>query len=151
MSPPPPPTEDADRTAEKALDRVKILRVFDFVGVMEAVNELSEELRAEASNVGSERLKVSEEMPQIRPTEQSKPRTEVADSEEEEDEDMLFDSPSPAAEVDASVKPPEVRTSSSLEKIGMIVIDNISQVINPILKSNYVRGNILPTSTDEHN
>jgi len=139
MSPPPPPVEDAEKTAEKALERVKILRVFDFVGVVEAVNELSEELRAVPKERYGE-LEVLERLPLPKRVEPIKPRTEVADSDGEEDEDMLFESPSPAAEEETPINPIESLPSQSLEMIGMIIIDNISQVVNPILKTNYVRG-----------
>lgn len=139
MSPPPRPTEDAEKTAEKALERVKILRVFDFVGVVEAVGELSEELR-EDHPAGKD--KNQETQSRTRPSPQRKPRTEIADSDEEEDdseEDMLFVSPKPTTK-------PSSPPSDPLEKIGMIIIDNITQPLTPILKANYARTQSLLTT-----
>lgn len=145
MLPPPPPTENAEKTSEKALERVKILRVFDFVGVVEAVNELSEELRHEVFDGGTEGIRETERQPQSRPAEQHKTRTEIADSDDEDEEDMLFDSPSTAIDKSPIQAVPDLPShpsnrAHSPEKIGMIVIDNITQVVNPILKVNYVRG-----------
>jgi hypothetical protein len=145
MPPPPPPNEDAEKLAEKALERVKILRVFDFVGVMEAVDELSEELRSKTSEAGSGGFGVAEKLPQSKaPRPESEPRTEVADSDEEDEEDMLFETPSPVTGEPEDVQQPKAAHSTPIEKIGMIVVDNISQVANPILKINYVRGNHAP-------
>jgi hypothetical protein len=138
MSPPPPPTEDAEKTAEKALERVKILRVFDFVGVVEAVDELSDALRVDSKEASGESKGIEEVSPP-KLVELAKPRTEVADS-DEDDEDMLFESPPAAVEEETLANPPSSLPSQTLEKIGMIIIDNISQVVNPILKTNYVRG-----------
>lgn len=140
MSPPPLPTENAEKTAEKALERVKILRVFDFVGVVEAVNELNGELQAEATKGGPEEIKVAKKLP---PPELPKRRIEIADSDEEEDDAMLFDSPPLVTDGQASVKPPETLPLEALEKVGMILVDNISQVVNLMLKTNYVRGSSL--------
>jgi hypothetical protein len=139
MSPPLPPAEDYEKTAEKALERVKILRAFDFVGVVEAVDELSEELRSISKGEYGE-MKETEKVPPPKRVEPAKPRTEVADSDEEEDEDMLFESPPAAVEEETLANPPSSLPSQILENIGMIIIDNISQVVNPILKTNYVRG-----------
>ncbi|TID24309.1 Alpha-glucosidase [Venturia nashicola] len=140
MSPPPPPTETADIMAERALERLKILRVFDFVGVVEAVGELSEELRCDdptESDVNKETRPNFKSSPH-------KPRTEIADSDEEDDseEDMLFTTPLPTTKTTSTSHPPSI----PLEKIGMIIIDNVTQPLAPILKTNYTRAQSLLTT-----
>ncbi|QDS73877.1 hypothetical protein FKW77_006976 [Venturia effusa] len=141
MSPPPPPTGDAEKTAEEALERVKILRVFDFVGVVEAIGELSDELKPGSS---TEKDEPKDRHIRSKPSPPRKPRTEIADSEEDEDEEdsqeeaMLFTShPHPP-----SPQPP----SQPLKKTGMIIIDNITQPLTPILKTNYPRAQSLLTT-----
>jgi hypothetical protein len=116
--------------AEKTLERVKIMRVFDFVGVAEAVKELKNELCS----------KPADPKPQGDSSTKDQ-RKEVADSEDEEDEEMLFDSPEPVrAATGEDVKGIEPLPLDGAEKIGMIIIDNITQVVNPLLKNNYVQG-----------
>ncbi|RDI84779.1 Alpha-glucosidase [Venturia inaequalis] len=142
MSPPPPPTEDAEKTAEKALERVKILRVFDFVGVVEAVGELSEELQDVRPTEEN-----TETQPKSKPPPQRNQRTQIADSDEEEEEDseedMLFASPLP---VPKPTSPPPQPPPNTLDRIGMIIIDNITQPLHPILKINYTRAQSLLTT-----
>lgn len=134
------------------------MRVFDFVGVMEAVGEIRETLVAPCStaiskdqqNLSSEAsLKEKRiEKEQI----QEVIRKEVADSEDEaeEDEEMLFDAP------DAVASPPQSsleehsrgakgydefpEAKMSEEMVGMIIIDNFSQVLSPIIKRDFVQG-----------
>lgn len=145
MSPPPPLTEDAEKSAENALERVKILRVFDFVGVLEAVGELSEELRDEILNGKGKEQEVREKQLQRKQTPQHKTRTEIADSDEEDEEkeDMLFASPRLANEDEPTLQP---SSSHQLEKPGMIIIDNITQPLNLILKPSYTRAQSLITT-----
>jgi len=133
---PPPPIEDAEKKADQVLDRVRILRVFDFVGVVEAVNELTEELEAYSTEAV---LQLPSEVLQSKNLPDPEQRREIADSDEDE-EDMLFDAPSPVRDRTHSEKQADDLLSQSREKIGMIIVDNISQVVNPILKTNYVRG-----------
>ncbi|KAF1935688.1 hypothetical protein EJ02DRAFT_471004, partial [Clathrospora elynae] len=80
--------------AAKVLDRVKIMRVFDFVGVTEAVGEIRDELEGQrAVNHEKEEWKESVVVEQGWPATPLPPRrTVVADSEDEdEDDEMLFD------------------------------------------------------------
>ncbi|KAL5441862.1 hypothetical protein PMIN06_009213 [Paraphaeosphaeria minitans] len=100
----------AEDVAAKALDRVKIMRAFDLVGVMEAVGEVRDELEGQnlqGGNEGGCEVSVSEarvEMPveDVQRRRDAEPerekdmpkRTFVADSDEEEE--LLFDD-NPAA------------------------------------------------------
>lgn len=120
----------------KILERVRIMRVFDFDGVVEAIGEVKEELE--------EVIQESARSPSPRPTlspAKSKAREEIADSEEEDDglgpeeKDMLYG--------DAS-KPKAAENEGG--KISMVVIDNITNVLNPLLKSNYVQAHAFLTT-----
>jgi hypothetical protein len=84
---------------EGVLRRVKIVRVFDFVGVDEAIAELQAALSGKRKRRRGRRR-----------------GGEVLDSEDEEDE----------KEVEGWVE--------------MVLVDNLTSVVNPLLKSNYVQG-----------
>ncbi|KAI8936600.1 hypothetical protein NX059_007001 [Plenodomus lindquistii] len=108
------------------LDRVKIMRVFDFVGVKEAVDEVRDGLegrKVAVSKVETQDEKKPEETPEethgkmedtveVTEPETTKTlpkRTVVADSEDEdedEDEDMLFDAQDAPVTAGAAPKPP---------------------------------------------
>jgi hypothetical protein len=124
--------EDVETTAGKALERVKIMRVFDFVGVSEAVNELRAGLESPLSQQGS-----LVETPRARPA-----RHEIPDSEDEDDDDdddMLLDweltQHDQETEKNSRASPDNID-----EKLGLLFIDNIAHAVNPLLKSNYVQG-----------
>jgi hypothetical protein len=141
--------------AAKVLDRVKIMRVFDFVGVREAVGEIREELEGrKASRRQEEKARdepVVEEEPLV-PEEPSLPkRTVVADSEDEdEDEEMLFDTSTPSAapapavqhppQPETNTTPQEAEPEATPSKTKFILIDNLAQVLNPLLKKDYIQG-----------
>jgi hypothetical protein len=121
-------TEDVESTAENALERVKIMRVFDFVGMSEAVNEVRADLEASKSH----------EDTLVEPQPVEPIRQEIPDS-EDEDDDMLLDwePTQQPKEGDAILKPP---SNESDDKMGLLLIDNIYHVVNPLLKGNYVQG-----------
>jgi len=131
------------------------MRVFDFDGVVEAIGEVREELeKVVREPTGSPCLH-----PALSP-EKRRPREEVADSEDEdggldnEEEDMLYGGVS-KPEVPHTAPGtfrPGIEDSESKEvaeneggKISTIVIDNLTQVLNPLLKSNYVQGPHIPS------
>jgi hypothetical protein len=121
--------------ADAALDRVRIMRVFDFVGVSEAVNELRAELQPPPAIVLDQEQE--QEAHQIRGT--------IPDSEDEDDE-MLFD-------VEQAESPPKLRDKvvertpdESAPRLGLLLINNIAHVVNPLLKSNYAQGQALLTT-----
>ncbi|KAH7382222.1 hypothetical protein BKA66DRAFT_570517 [Pyrenochaeta sp. MPI-SDFR-AT-0127] len=160
-----------DDVAARVLDRVKIMRVFDFVGVSEAVSEIRDVLEG--------RIAVEAKQESI-PTEAEKPpaveipprRTFVADSEDEEDDEMLFDSeatvpepepepecaPAPALEEPRLELPQKTTSEHHLEeqgpghgkegsgKVKFILIDNLAQVLNPLLKRDYIQANALAST-----
>lgn len=163
-------TEDL---AAKVLDRVKIMRVFDFVGVGEAVGEIRD---------GIEGKKVADLIPGTEEKEEDArkekagkdelpiekvptKRTYVADSEDEEDdEEMLFDSEAAiiaAAQPVQDAEPAQAQYPEPMEtpetthveaergQIKFILIDNLAQVFNPLLKKDYIQGTFpcIPVST----
>jgi hypothetical protein len=160
--------------AAKILDRVKIMRVFDLVGVMEAISEIREELEAgrsmavpaSAPKTCPKRV-VEEEGPSIAlPDEPKKiPRSTIADSEDEDDEEMLFDEPvsepsqteaearaaqalGPSTEPEPTVELSEDdnEEASPESKISVILIDNLAHVLSPPLKRDYLQANTLASA-----
>ena len=149
------PTEDL---AAKVLDRVKIMRVFDFVGVREAIGEIRdgiEKKKAVERAPGTEEKKAT--LPSEEPAQEEAPvgkvpvkRTYVADSEDEEDdEEMLFDSDVTENTAAQPVQNPEPARIEAPENIDaeivpgptkIVLIDNLAQVLNPLLKKDYIQG-----------
>lgn len=144
------------------LDRVKIMRVFDFVGMVEAVSEVREKLESQRDHLDKQprppQVMADVQQQQQQPQQDSAPklqriRSTIPDSEDEEDEDdvMLFDEvDGPLEEETRHEKPPELsgipqenrdsKTTAEDVRIGMIVIDNITHVVGPMMKTNYVQG-----------
>jgi hypothetical protein len=83
------------------------MRVFDFEGVVEGLNELIDELEGK----------------QI-------PKNTIRDSQEEEEEVMLLE------EAENSKKEKKEECQSA----GMVLINNLSQVLGLLLKDNYAKG-----------
>ena len=151
-------TEDV---AAKILDRVKIMRVFDFVGVKEAV----EEIRVEIEGRRSGEVTTGEEEKSEKRDEQPKAkRTFVADSEDEEDEEeMLFEAEAATttAPTAPTVQVPNASSEAERQAPGLaipqcapeatcadgtqsnlkfILIDNLTQVLTPLLKKDTIQG-----------
>lgn len=116
--------------ALKVLDRLKISKVFDFVGLTEAVDEVRDTLEAKP-------VPPDGEDDASRP-----PKATIADSEDEEDE-MLegSDRECKAREAESEQKPADLRPPARL-----LIIDNITHVTAPIIKSNYPQGQALLTA-----
>ncbi|TIA09451.1 hypothetical protein D6C80_08617 [Aureobasidium pullulans] len=93
------------KLATSTLDRVKIMRVFDFEGVVEGLSELIDDL--EGRNV---------------------PKNTIGDSQEEAEDEML--------DVGSEEKVEEEKK----EQAGMVLINNLSQVLGLLLKNNYAQG-----------
>jgi hypothetical protein len=157
------PEATIEDLAARLLDRVKIMRVFDFVGVREAVGEISDGIEkkksVEPAPTTEENTKTPPAAEAVRnesPIEK-KPtkRTYVADSEDEEDdEEMLFDSDvtantavQPVQEPDPmKIEAPET-TQAEAGHIKILLIDNLAQVLNPLLKKDLIQGILRPFLT----
>ncbi|KAH9839667.1 hypothetical protein Tdes44962_MAKER08010 [Teratosphaeria destructans] len=117
----------------KALDRLKIMKVFDFTGMTEAVSEVRDELED-----GRRR-------PQARtdaaPSVQLSPKGTISDSEGEEEETLEIETP-PQASARLATEHELTRARST-----MLVINSISQLTIPLLKSNHSQAQSLLTST----
>lgn len=149
------PTDlSVEELAAKILDRVKIMRVFDLVGVMEAIGEIRQELEGRSRKPQSqEKTEENSRDTEVQEKPKSVQKTVIADSEDEEDDDMLFDSPksitkqssaAPVADTatlpDAEPKPPEKARAETEGKISFVLIDNLAHVISPLLKKDYIQG-----------
>jgi hypothetical protein len=150
--------EEREGVAVEMLGRVRMMRVFDFVGVKEAIGEVREELEgrgglADGDGVERDGVEVSEKMVVDEEPAPPPKRTEVADSEDEdegveaEDEEMLFDVPVPDEPASTSAPLPSVATPqrNSPEKqtapnLKLILIDNLAHVLTPLLKKDSIQG-----------
>lgn len=127
--------------AGQILGRVKIMRVFDVDGMLEGIAEMKEDLervleeRSEGGRGGEEAVPV----PGIKST--------IADSQGDEEE-MLDDSAPVAAGSDAAPRA-EQEDLDLEERCHMLVIDNLSQVISPMIKTDYVQGMVHIFDCDE--
>ncbi|PPJ60008.1 hypothetical protein CBER1_02646 [Cercospora berteroae] len=111
--------------AIEALKRLKISKVFDRIGMMEAVAELGDELGGEKQ--------------QQQPAEMSKLRKSTIEDSEDED-DILDESP---------VKTATARPNTPARSTGpnrLLIVDSISHVMTPIIKNDYTQGQALLTS-----
>ena len=151
--------ESAEHVAAKALDRIKIMRVFDFVGIEEAVSELRDELeghmmgseanRSQQDKRTEERSVTSEET-EIKKEEPLPPRrTEVADSEDEDEEEMLFDTEAPASTTTTPLSQvPHSEQSPSKRQphpdLKLILISDLAHALTPLLKKDSIQGSPPP-------
>lgn len=154
--------QEKEYVAAGMLERVKIMRVFDFVGMREAVAELRAGLEGRGKDGGTLKddaaveaiVAMSEQAPPLQE------RTEVADSEDEdEDEDvdasgdeMLFDAELSTkdpellpAVTDSPILPSDQQDSPRL-RLKLVLIDNLAHVLNPLLKRDTVSANTLATT-----
>lgn len=104
-----------DRNAAiKVLDRLKIMKVFDYVGLAEALSELRDTLEVRMASPATKA-----------------PKATIPDSQDEDDE--VLESPSPIQDS------PETDTHAP----NLLIIDSISHVVAPLIKNNYAQGQAL--------
>ena len=117
----------AAQEAIAVLDRLRIMKVFDFVGMTESIAELRDALehRDDCSTDGSHPA----------------PRGTVGDSEDEEE--MLEGHPTPKKSTDPLT---ESTAKTQAADCGLLIIDNITQVVAPLLKNNHASGQALLAS-----
>jgi hypothetical protein len=109
--------DDASEEAELLLKRVKIIRVFDFIGIIETVSEVSETLERSIAAVASS-------------TRSSAPEAKVLEIPDSEDEDSDTD----------SIIEHETEEQPEPLMMGLLIIDNITSAVNPLLKNNHIQG-----------
>lgn len=120
---------DAKAEAIRTLERVRIMKAFDFVGMTECVAELRESLETSQRADSSPQAVSGQD-------EVTKPRATIGDSEDEED--MLGEPASPA-----KPSPPDNRVANEECHHHLLIIDNITYVASPILKNSHVQGQAL--------
>ena len=122
--------QEAIEKATSMLDRVKVMRVFDFPGVVEAIGEVGEmweavsRAREEAEGRGARSYKAQDG---------------IADSEDEAEE-MLDDLPNLDKLSQEEDPPPP--TSDESGQIGVIVVDTITNVVSSIMSKSQAQGTI---------
>ena len=122
--------------ATSMLDRVKVMRVFDFIGVLEAVEEIGVMREANAH-----RDDVAEE------TAVSRRREEVGDSEAEtEDEEDRSCQPTVSGPMSAQTMNAETEVEAFKSQIGMIVVDTITNVVSSTVSKSQIQGQALLVS-----
>ncbi|KAF1350945.1 hypothetical protein BDV97DRAFT_350711 [Delphinella strobiligena] len=135
------PKSNSSELAGRILGRVEIMRVFDVDGLFEGVAEMKEELEGvlEGRTVGEKGQE--ERVSGIRST--------IADSQGDEEE-MLDDLAPGDVSIDAASRGEHEGQGGldleSEERCHMLVIDNLSQVMSPMIKSDYVQGHALVTT-----
>ncbi|KAK3723577.1 hypothetical protein LTR37_001829 [Vermiconidia calcicola] len=115
---------DAAQQAVRILDRLKIMKVFDFEGLTECVSEIRSMLETKAAPQRDER------------TNAQVPKTTVRDSEDEEE---MLDTTSPS---ETSIQPTTKQSTQeeSTQASGFVLIDNLSQVTTPMIKNHHAHG-----------
>jgi hypothetical protein len=98
-------SENVNLEAESLLERIKIVRIFDFFGLLEVINEI----KSDTLTVGQPQAGKSIE------------RAVIPDSEDED------------SDAEAELHPKTL-------KIGCVVIDNLTTVMNSLFKTNHVQG-----------
>jgi hypothetical protein len=119
--------------AIKMLERARIMKAFDFVGLTECVAELRENLETPSNGASSPR---QQRVP-------APPRGTVGDSEDEDEEEMLD---APASPTKPTATSPEDTHGQTQKSDHLLIIDNITYVTSPMLKNNHVQGQALLTT-----
>jgi hypothetical protein len=162
--------DQVEDVAAKILDHVKIMRVFDFVGVKEAIGEIRDDLEGRKATKsmkedGRPETKTNANPPPPEPGQEPRPvlkRTVVQDSEDEDDgEEMLFDTSTPSRPAPESKLPvpnaapvpdpptpqqADLQGPTPLNKPSFTLIDNLTQVLTPLLKKDYIQANALAST-----
>lgn len=149
-----------EKAAAAVLDRIKIMRVFDLVGIKEAVGEIKDGLEGVNQTSGKpddgERKEVISEDKAVVKDKLAEKKM-VADSEDEEDdEEMLFEhsqepvqkheenksqQPSETLQLVPEEPPKSEKTSTTTpDRVEAILIDQLAHVLTPLLRKDYVHG-----------
>ena len=122
--------------ATSCLDRVKVMRIFDFAGVVEAISEVNELMEEVAPKAQKPPVVPSKRMVD-----------EVGDSEEELDEQDEQDEELQAKPGRESVDLGILHGSDpGSGRIGMVVLDTITNVVSAMMSKSQVQGQALLAS-----
>ncbi|GAB7353049.1 hypothetical protein MBLNU459_g3602t1 [Dothideomycetes sp. NU459] len=135
---------EAAAAAAQALDRVKIMRVFDFEGMLEGI----EEMREDARRLRDTRDRHVDELDKI-------PRTTIADSQADCEGDEMLDGELYHDDEAEGCGDREhcgdgregAGGGDGTKSYGMLVVDNMTQVVGAVMKSNHVQGHALLASS----
>lgn len=122
--------EESLQRATSMLDRVKVMRVFEIAGLIDAVSEVAQ-ICESATRKSNESTHPRAKMHKI----------EVADSEDESggDDSKNSDNTSTQARIEDDLSSPGELPPSL---IGMVIIDTIANMIGPLLSKSQVQGTI---------
>ncbi|KAK5125325.1 hypothetical protein LTR85_000434 [Meristemomyces frigidus] len=126
---------DGQGKGMEALGRLKIMKVFDFIGLTESLTEFREDVE------GGRGVAAVQPSQRASPT---GPKGTIGDS-EDEGEEMLDDAPSPSPRQQPAQKAPDAPKDVK-ESCGLLIIENITQLAAPLLKNNHAQGQALLTS-----
>lgn len=136
---------DIGATAMKMLEKISIIKVFDFVGLIEAVGELRCEL---------EYLESSSKEPLI--PAQMPPRGTIADS--QDDGEDILDNDSSKKDMESTITALHQRTTKLPQDFAhtkscrphLLLVDDISTIALPLVNANAAEGQTLLTSFMRH-
>lgn len=136
--------QTGNAVAAQTLDRVKIMRVFDFEGMLEGIEEMREDLQG----ARKARLEIS-----AAGGLEKAPKTTIADSQDEGAEEMLDE------ELVGDVVAVTGRVNEQKEEVveegaegcSMLIVDNLTQIIGPVIKSNHVQGKEVQSTRKAYN
>lgn len=138
--------KDEELLTEKAtvmLDRVRVMRVFDFAGLVEAIGEVSE--------ICERKTKMDEEKKQQLSARSGQTTREVLDSQDEGDEDDEYGDATNVETVHETTNKAEgsgpatceVRVGSlegDTAAIGVMVVDTVTNIISSLMAKSQVQG-----------
>ena len=154
------------------LDRVRIMRVFDVDGLLEGIGEMRQHLEAQRQR-GQERRRGPEEGVDVDEEEVAMAvdvvhvRSTIADSQDGEEEmlDDLLDARAPDAHTTATtadtgatiaaIYPQNQDDAYTKDDVKedetghMLIIDNLSALVGPVIKNNYIQGTVYDLNSDE--
>ena len=130
--------DDAKTEAMQVLERVRIMKAFDFVGMAECVAEFRDSLEIRDETGPSQEPGSTPEEVKV-----PAPRGTVGDSEDEDD--MLDDIERVSLEPPPLPPPITKPEEKLLEDVPqhLLVIDNITYVASPVIKNSHVQGQAL--------
>ena len=128
-------TETEDAIQDKAagmLDRVKIMRVFDFAGVVEAVGEIGEVWDTYQRNLGP--------LNELLPRRSFEEYAEIVDSQDDGDEEVNDNEQGAGERSTLAVIATDECQALRPARVGMIVIDNISNIVGSTMSRSQAQG-----------
>lgn len=115
--------------AELMLGRAKIMRVFDLVGVVEAMGEINQTWEEDDQQIENLKIKASAEEGQ-----------EFVDS--EDGASSCFNDDNYRTVIPAGADAIPSRSDVYADRVGMIIIDTIANVVSSIMSQNQVQGTV---------